>query len=298
MAPLIDDHCKTLVEKLGEYVDTNISVDVFDLFGKLALETIIATAFGRIIDIQRGESDQLVDAVKIFLSGVTEEKNLSVDKLLIILTNFPCAEPLIRYFVQKSKVTAAFTTMCEVGENLVKARRLSPNQHNYTDILQLLINAMAEDKCEHRRLTSLEIVSQCVTFIGAAYDTSASALSYTANLLALNPDIQKKLIDQIKIYISDHPDLSLYDMAQKLTYVDMVVKESLRLYSPAPLVARYCSKTCKVGSIVIPKGALVHIPIGHIHRDPQHWKYPEKFDPERLVKCMQVILALISAYGC
>ena len=281
MVPLIDDHCKTLVEKLGEYEDTNKSVEVFDVFGKLTMEIIIATAFGRIIDIQRGESDQLVDAVKTFFGGTTEGQFLNLNALIFIFSNFPWLEPLIRYIAQKSKVAAAMHTITEAGESLVKARRMSPNQHSYKDFLQLLIDATAEEEGEHRRLTNLEIVSQCFTFIMAGYETSSNALTYIAYLLALNPDIEEKLINQIKKYISDHPDLSLYEMAQELTYLDMVVKESLRLYPPAPSIARFCNKTCRVGDIVIPEGFHVNIPIYHIHHDPQHWKYPEKFDPER-----------------
>ena len=66
---------------------------------------------------------------------------------------------------------------------------MSPNQHSYKDFLQLLIDATAEDKGEHRRLTNLEIVSQCFTFIIAGYETSSNALTYITYLLALNPDI-------------------------------------------------------------------------------------------------------------
>ena len=234
MASLIADRCTTLVEILGECADTNKSVEVFGVFGKLTMETIIATAFGRIIDVQRGESDQLVDAAKMIFSGTTDGQYLSLSGLVFIVSNFPCFEPLIRYILRKSEVANAFATIYEVGESLVQSRRMSHDQQNYKDFLQLMIDATAEDKGEHRRLTDLKIVSQCFTFIVAGYETTANALTYTAYLLALNPDIQEKLIDQIREYISDHPDLSLYNMAQELTYLDMVIQESLRLYPPVP----------------------------------------------------------------
>ena len=292
MAPLIADRCTTLVEILGECADTNKSVEVFGVFGKLTMETIIATAFGRIIDVQRGESDQLVDAAKMIFSGTTEGQYLSLSGLMFIVSNFPCFEPFIRYILRKSEVANAFATIYEVGESLVQSRRMSHNQQNYKDFLQLMIDATAEDKGEHRRLTNLEIVSQCFTFIVAGYETTANALTYTAYLLALNPDIQEKLIDQIREYISDHPDLSLYNMAQELTYLDMVIQESLRLYPPVPETVRYCAKTCKVGDIVIPEGIVVRIPIWHIHHDPQNWEDPERFYPERLAKYTQSIKSM------
>ena len=199
----------------------------------------------------------------------------------------PCFESLIRYIIRKSKVANAYATIYEVGESLVQSRRMSPNQQNYKDFLQLMIDATAKDKGKYRRLTDLEIVSQCFTFIVAGYETTANALTYTAYLLALNPDIQEKLIDQIREYISDHPDLSLYNMAQELTYLDMVIQESLRLYPPVPGTDRQCTKTCTVGDFVIPEGVVVRIPIWHIHHDPQHWEDPERFYPERLEKYIQ-----------
>ena len=70
MAPLVVDRCNTLESILAEYANTEMSIDIFDVFGKLTMETIVAAAFGRVIDVQRGESDELVNAAKeITLEG-------------------------------------------------------------------------------------------------------------------------------------------------------------------------------------------------------------------------------------
>ena len=281
MAPLIADRCQTLVEILGECADTNKSVEVFCTFGKLTMETIIAAAFGHLIDIQRGESDQLVEAVQVIFSNLAEGQKLSFGTITVLLSNCPCLEPILRYITSKSKASAAYYTIVEVADGLIKARHMSSNKHHYKDLLQLMIDATAEDKGEKRRLTNEEILAQCFTFIAAGYETTANALTYTAYLLALNPDIQDKLIGQIKEYFARHPNVSLYDMAQELTYLDMVVQESLRLYPPAPVTARHCTETTTVGEVVIPKGVQVTVPIWHIHHNAEHWSDPEKFDPER-----------------
>ena len=289
MTHLIDDRCKILVEILEEYVDSNKSVEVFGTFGKLTMETILAAAFGCIIDIQRGESDQLVDSAKIIFSNVSEGRQLALENITLILSNFPWVEPFFRRQASRSKSAAAYQTLSKLALSLIKARRDSTGDNDYKDFLQLMIDATTEDKTEQKRLSDTEILSQCFTFMAAGYETTANALTYTAYLLALNPDIQEKLIDQIREYISDHPDLSLYNMAQELTYLDMVIQESLRLYPPAPQTSRHCTKTCTVSDVVIPTGAGVSIPIWHIHHDPQHWEDPEKFDPER---CMCTCVCL------
>ena len=55
------------------------------------------------------------------------------------------------------------------------------------------------------RLTNEEIVAHAVTFLLAGYETTANTLSYTAYLLALNPDIQEKLQSEIDSYYDDKP---------------------------------------------------------------------------------------------
>ena len=98
----------------------------------------------------------------------------------------------------------------------------------------------------------------------------------------------------------------MYDASQKVKYLDMVIQESTRLYTPVPKYVtsknynsehenrdhrilvilcfrciRLCSKTVTIGGVTIPKGANVVIPIDFIHHMPEYWPDPYKFDPER-----------------
>ena len=206
---------------------------------------------------------------------------MNLESITLLFSNFPCLERILPYIVRRTNIFTASCTVKEVTDGLIKAHRMSPNKQSYKDLLQLMIDATAEDKGEKRRLTNEEISAQCFTFIAAGYETTANALMYTAYLLALNPDMQEKLIGQVKGYFASHPNVSLYDMAQELTYLAMVVQESLRLYPPVLYAIRQCNETAHIGSVVIPKGAQVNIPIWHIHHNAEHWSDPEKFDPER-----------------
>ena len=47
---------------------------------------------------------------------------------------------------------------------------------------------------------------------------------------------------------------------------------------------RLCSKTTVVNGVTIAQGSMIVIPILHLHHDPQYWKDPEKFDPDRYAK--------------
>ena len=80
----------------------------------------------------------------------------------------------------------------------------------YKDLLQLMIEASVQEEegCpvqSDKKLTNEQIVSHCITFFLAGYETTANTLSYTAYLLALHPDIQEKLQREIDNYLDDNP---------------------------------------------------------------------------------------------
>ena len=55
------------------------------VYGLFTLETLIATAFGRYVDLQRGEADQLTEAAAEFFRATLEESSFSPDALLVLL---------------------------------------------------------------------------------------------------------------------------------------------------------------------------------------------------------------------
>ena len=283
MAPLVEDHCKTLESIFSEYVDTDKSIDVALAFGNLSLETIIAAAFGRAINIQRGESDDLLTTAKGLLSPAREGSELSAERVNVVLSNFPWMVSVLRLLASRSKSGGHYQTLVRLSLALIRARRQSPpdQQRGYKDLLQLMLDATGDKNDERKKLTDEEVMAQCIIFIVAGYETSSSLLSFTAYLLSGHPTIQDRLVGEIKQYISEHPDATPYEKAQGMVYLDMVLQESMRVLPPVTFTARYCNKTTTVGDLTIPVGAQVAIPIWQIHHDPQYWPQPDKFDPDR-----------------
>jgi cytochrome P450 len=62
-----------------------------------------------------------------------------------------------------------------------------------------------------------------------------------------------------------------------------VVQESLRLYSPAFMTARWASRATEICGAAVPKGSLVLAPFWLMHRDPRRWRRPDAFDPGRFL---------------
>lgn len=101
--------------------------------------------------------------------------------------------------------------------------------------------------------------------------------------LALNPDIQERLRDEIKSVVDENDGKLTYDMLFDFKYLDMVMNETLRKYPPAFINTRNSTKDFKIPGteMVIPAKTDINISVLSIHRDPEYYPNPEKFDPER-----------------
>ncbi|XP_012887150.1 PREDICTED: cytochrome P450 3A29-like [Dipodomys ordii] len=128
-------------------------------------------------------------------------------------------------------------------------------------------------------LSDLELAAQSIIFIFAGYDTT----SLTLYLLALHPDVQKKLQEEVDRTLPNKAPAT-YDAVMEMEYVDMVVNEVLRLYPIAGRVERVGKTDVEINGVVIPKNTLVMVPIYALQRDAKYWPEPEEFRPERFSK--------------
>ena len=288
MSPLIQESCDRLRNKMAAVSDTNSSVNVWEWFGMFTMEVILATAFSRDISSASDKDNPLVKAAaSIFQIGRTPAGNsLAGERLTVILSHFPWSVPILRYLARRTRGAQSWDYLEETALKLIEDRRntMATNGSTAKDLLQLMLEAHDEntETKSSGYLSNDEIVATVTTIILAGYETTNNALSYTAYLLALNPTIQDKLIKEINDYYEVNPDSSLYDAAENIEYVTMVLYESLRMFPPAPRANRECKQTCAVtDDLIIEEGVDISFPIFLLHRNPEYWPNPDKFDPER-----------------
>jgi cytochrome P450 family 6 len=132
-------------------------------------------------------------------------------------------------------------------------------------------------------LTVSELAAESFIFFLGGFETSSSLSVFTMYELALNPDIQDKLRHEIKTGIEDNDGKLTYDLLFSFKYLDMVVNETLRKYPPAFIITRNSTKdfTIPGTEMTIPANTDININVLSIHRDPEYYPEPEKFDPER-----------------
>lgn len=112
-------------------------------------------------------------------------------------------------------------------------------------------------------------------------DTSSTTLTWTMAELIRSPRVMAKAQAEVRQAFEGKNTITEDDLAQ-LSYLKMVIKESLRLHCPAPLLApRKCRETCTIMGYDVPKGTSVFVNAWAICRDSKYWEDAEEFKPER-----------------
>lgn len=114
-------------------------------------------------------------------------------------------------------------------------------------------------------------------------DTSATVIDWAFSELIKNPRVMKKLQKELEEVVGKQRMVEESDL-ERLEYLDMVVKETLRLHPAGPLMIPHeATEDCVVNGFHIPKKSHVIINVWAIGRDPKAWTDAEKFYPERFV---------------
>uniref|UniRef100_A0A8D9A268 Probable cytochrome P450 4d20 n=1 Tax=Cacopsylla melanoneura TaxID=428564 RepID=A0A8D9A268_9HEMI len=145
---------------------------------------------------------------------------------------------------------------------------------------QLNTNIPREDVITHD-----ELISEILILLLGGLDTTMTSNSIILIMLALHPNIQQEVYDEIQSVVGTDPNHALtYDQLQELHILTRVIKETLRLFPPGPIVAREAEEEFQINGYTIPKGASfgVFIYCGP-HKDPHHWPNPTRFDPDRFL---------------
>lgn len=156
--------------------------------------------------------------------------------------------------------------------SIIEQRCQSPKD----DLLSTLLSVKDEDG---NQLSFEELRDEVMTLLLAGHDTTANALTWTIMLLAQHPTVANQLRKETQTELDGKiPNITFLP---RLAYSQMVIRESMRLYSPAWILTREAIQDCQIGPYRLKKGAGVVVSQWVVHRDPRFFADPEKFLPER-----------------
>ena len=162
--------------------------------------------------------------------------------------------------------------------SLVRARRTEHAAGRAPDdLLDRLV--LARDPETHAAMDDEQLVDNLLTFYLAGHETTAKALTWTLYLLARSQEWTARLVDEIERVTRGAPIASAH--VESLVLVRQVLRESMRLYPPAPMMSRQAVEDTELDGHRITRGMSVLIPIYAMHRHARRWENPDAFDPAR-----------------
>ncbi len=137
----------------------------------------------------------------------------------------------------------------------------------------------AKEKNEDGEYFSHEDVVAHMSFLlFAAHDTTTSALSHLLFHLGQNPEWQQRLREEAE---SIGKDFLEYEDLDRMPLAEAAAKEALRLHPSVMMMQRRTIRDCEIGGYHIPANTILFVAPQYLHRMPEYWDEPEKFDPDR-----------------
>lgn len=246
------------VEELAKHWQPDHQINVKQEMSKLALSIVGKALF---------ETDDV--------SGITATVGEGMDTMRRIVgqemrsINLPDWMP-IRLKLEKKQTIARLD---EVIYNIVSIHR----RDGCTDSFLAMLLETTDENGQH--MTDKQIRDEALTLFIAGHETTAIMLTWTWYLLGLYPEVAEKLYAEVDEVIGDKP-LTL-EMLPRLTYTDMIIKESMRMYPISWLFTRQPLQDITLGDYTVKKGSLLLVNAYSLHHDPRYFADPEQFIPER-----------------
>jgi cytochrome P450 len=242
------------------------------LMKRLASDALDRVHAGEEVRIQPIAQELTLDVILQAVLGLddraTRQKlRRSFDAMVTPLTNLAFFVPKLAERSRWNILGERFWRMKDEIDALlfehIALTRADPRLAEREDILAMMVLARAEDGSG---LTDQQLHDELVTLITAGHETTATAIAWGAELLTHNRRIMERARDGDDAYL------------------EALVKEILRLRSPAPIAAgRYLLEPFPVGRWVIPAGVPLIVDAYGVHHDPHVYEDPHVFRPERFL---------------
>ncbi|KAK4351206.1 hypothetical protein RND71_030519 [Anisodus tanguticus] len=151
---------------------------------------------------------------------------------------------------------------------------------NEKDLLHSILEGAINDDNVGENSSRKFIVDNCKNIYFAGHESTAVAASWCLMLLALHPEWQSRIRQEMAQICPD--GVLDAESVSKMKMVTMVIQEVMRLYPPAAFVSREALENTQIGHIVVPRGVCLWTLIPTLHRDPEIWgQDANEFKPER-----------------
>ncbi|KAJ8030551.1 Cytochrome P450 4V2 [Holothuria leucospilota] len=281
---VFNEQAQCLTEKICQLVDKP-SVNLPPLISLCSLDVMSEIIIGLKLAAQEGGSSEYVEAVHRMSKIILERAMRPWCYSNFVFRQTPLGrehEECLRILHNTTKqvIHDRKLGIQEEGRKAViiddKSREVRKRRR--LAFLDLLIEVQKQDPS----LTDEGIQEEVDTFMFEGHDTVSTSLSMALYLIGRHPDVQKKIQKELEqVFGIDRERFVTSEDLQKLEYLSCVMKESQRLLTTVPTVGRTLKEDTRIGGIDVPKGTYISLSFHLLHRDPNEFPEPEKFDPDR-----------------
>ncbi|XP_044739731.1 cytochrome P450 4c21-like [Chrysoperla carnea] len=251
------------------------------ILSKTTLDSVCASSMG--VDINSHEGD----------SSYFEALHRSFDIMIRRLFNPLIYPDMIYKLTQDYKQAMEYKDIVwSVARKVISEKRNKYNNENINNNLmdfkaaikntykKPLLDYMMDFTRNNPDFTDAQFEADINFIIMAGFETVSKSISMVLLLLALHKDEQKKVCDELFEVLNNRNKIDFIDLPN-FKYMEMVIKETMRLFPPVPIIARQLADDIDIESYRIPKGINIGFPIFCVHRNEKYWKNPLKFNPNR-----------------
>ncbi|XP_023703488.1 cytochrome P450 4c3 isoform X4 [Cryptotermes secundus] len=280
-----------LANKLKREINNEAGFNIFPYVTHCTLDIICETAMGRRVNAQENSDTEYVKAVyeigsivqnrqaKIWLQPdwlfrwtLLHKRQENCVRILHGFSNKVIQERKELLKLQEQNKTVPTEHEEEYSIAFGHKKRLA--------FLDLLLEASQNGAV----LSNEDIREEVDTFIFEGHDTTSAAISWALFLLGGQPDMQEKVREEINEILGTDTErrFTMKDL-NSMKYLECCIKEALRLYPSVPVIARQLNEDIKVAHYTVPAGTTALVLTYMLHRNPETFPQPEKFNPDRFL---------------
>ncbi|XP_039433167.2 cytochrome P450 4c3-like isoform X1 [Culex pipiens pallens] len=288
--PIFHRNALILAEKLEEQLGNRTGFDVVPLTTLCALDVFCETAMGIPVNAQRNSDSEYVRAHQLIgkiIRNRVQKFWLQPDAIFKLTDEY-------RKHQECLQVLHSFSdrVIRDRHESLLKRRQTTDLNNNNADDDQpfrrkqlAFLDLLIEGSLDGNGLTLLDVREEVDTFVIGGHDTTAAAMAWLLLLLGTDQTIQDRCFAEIDQIMGGNRDRmpTLHEL-NEMKYLELCLKETLRLYPSIPMIARKLAEDVKIhNQYTIPAGTNVMIVVYQLHRDPAVFPNPDKFNPDNFL---------------